>query len=172
LNPICPGWEKNFCTALFPYRYQASSNAIEARLTISGQRGRVRLGYISFRSGSPDVAVKAIAIKKTGRAYFERCISNISAAVIMMARRATTTPAPHDHQSELAIGLPSTFMDPFGMSEPSKNIVGTRLIAVSHFRMPGIALRFRNTMHQWLWINYFASRQFTVASVPAEIPRQ
>jgi hypothetical protein len=51
-------------------------------------------------------------------------------------------PAPHAHQSELAIGLPFTFTDPFGMSVPKTNNVGTRLTAVSHFKMLGIALIF------------------------------
>jgi len=62
--------------------------------------------------------------------------------VIMTASTETTAPAPHAHQTELGIGRPFTFTDPFGMSVPKKNISGTRLTAVSHFKILGIALRF------------------------------
>jgi hypothetical protein len=114
---------------------------------MSNHRGAVTLDPVSFPSSVPDRKVAVMPTRRTGRAYLERLTSISTAMVIMTASTATTAPAPHAHQIELSIGLPFTFMDPFGMSVPRKNIGGTRLTAVSHFKTLGIALRFLSTIH-------------------------
>jgi hypothetical protein len=113
-----------------------------ARFATTGQRGGVTFDSVNLSISNPDMAVEAIAARKTGLAYLERWMSNIVATVITVASMATVPPAPHAHQTELGIDLPLTLTDPFGMSVPRTNSAGTKLTAVSHFSIPGIALRF------------------------------
>jgi hypothetical protein len=69
------------------------------------------------------------------------------AIVIAIASTATTVPAPVAHYCASGMARPDTFIEPWELRLTRRQIAGRTHIEVSHFRMLGMALKFRST---WL----------------------